>query len=535
VEVEVRTILSILPEITLAVVAVAVMVGGAFVSSRTGWITVSVTALIAAGIVLFRQYGPPFSNPEVLATGTFTIDTLAGTLRWFGLGSGLLFTLMIARRAGQDADGELLGMLLLIVAGVMLVTSASDVITMFLALELISIPTYVILFLGRGGRRSAEATAKYFYLSVLSSSFFLMGLALIYGITGSTSLVGIGESFAAETTVVRPALLALILIVGSLGFKIAAVPFHFYAPDVYLATTNVNAGLLSVMPKIAGLLAIVRLTTLFVPLFPAFSWQLIIVISILTMTIGNVSALLQNNVRRMMAYSSIAHAGYMLIGVAVGLFDSDDAMVYGGFAAAFLYLCIYALASIGTFAALSEVEDDSTSTGSVASLAGLAYRRPWMAGVIGICMFSLAGLPPLAGFWGKLTLFSAALTAYRSGPEGRMFLGLAVIGAVNAAIAAAYYLRIVGTMYFSWETDEETSPLGIGAVAAAICGVVIIVAGLFPGPMIDHFRHVQPTRQNMESVSRRGLPSGLVTEEKLAALEPTVMAPVASHATPRLP
>ena len=221
--------LSILPEITLAVVAVFVMVGGAFVRSSTGWITVSVTAIVAAGIVLFRQYGPPFSDPATLTTGPLAIDTLAGTLRWMGLGFGLLFTLMMARRAGWDGDGELLGMLLLMIAGVMLVASAADLITLFVALELVTIPTYILLFLGRSGPRSAEATAKYFYLSILSSGFFLMGLVLIYGLTGSTNLAAIGQSLASlgtEASLVRPALLAMVLIVASLGFKIdgGAVP-----------------------------------------------------------------------------------------------------------------------------------------------------------------------------------------------------------------------------------------------------------------------------------------------------------------------
>ena len=325
------------------------------------------------------------------------------------------------------------------------------------------------------------------------------------------------------------------LIVASLGFKITAVPFHFYAPDVYMATTNLNAGLLAVVPKIAGFLALFRLTTLLVPLFPDFAWQLMVILSILTMTIGNVSALLQKNVRRLMAYSSIAHAGYMLIGVAVGLFSDNEGLVYGGFAAAFLYLVVYGLASIGTFAALGEVEDDETATGSVASLAGLAYRRPWMAGAIGICMFSLAGLPPLAGFWGKLTLFSSALTAYRSDPAGSMFLVLAIVGVVNAAIAAAYYLRIVGAMYFDKAHSQDTSTVGVGAVAAVICGVAVVVAGLFPGPMVDHFRRVGPAQFSARVAELSEVESGSGGDDVLAIVNPTIMAPTGPHATTRLP
>ena len=172
-EVEARTILSILPEITLAVTAVLVMVGGAFVRSNTGWITVCITAIVAAGILLFRQYGPPFSDPASLVTGSLVIATLAGTLRWVGLGFGLLFTLMMARRAAKDGDGELLGMLLLVVAGVMLVASAADVITMFLALELITIPTYV--FAVPGAQRIALGRS---HGQVLLSQYLVVGLLL---------------------------------------------------------------------------------------------------------------------------------------------------------------------------------------------------------------------------------------------------------------------------------------------------------------------------------------------------------------------
>jgi NADH-quinone oxidoreductase subunit N len=331
-----------------------------------------------------------------------------------------------------------------------------------------------------------------------------MGLALLFGLTGAIRLDEIGASTAglAASQAVRPALLALVLIVAALSFKITAVPFHYYAPDVYLATSNLNAGLLSVIPKVAGLVALVRLTALLAPVFPDFGWQLIVIISILTMTIGNLGALLQKNMRRLMAYSSIAHAGYMLIGVAVGLYGADQTLAYGGFSAAFLYLFVYAVASIGAFAALTEVETgEGTSadqvgkaeTGAVTELAGLSRQRPWMAAAIGICMFSLAGLPPLAGFWGKLALFSSALTAYRSGAGNNWFLILAVVGVLNAAVAAAYYLRVISVIYFEEGIVPSRRQVSIPSVAAVIGGLAVVVIGLFPGNLVESFRRVGPS------------------------------------------
>ncbi len=286
----------------------------------------------------------------------------------------------------------------------------------------------------------------------------------------------------------------MIFLLAGLGFKITAVPFHFYAPDVYLATTNVNAGLLAVIPKIAGLLVIARLMPAFSPVFPELNYKLMIVISLLTMTIGNIGALLQTNFRRMMAFSSVAHSGYMLIGIAVGLSGAGSAVAYDGFSAAQFYLLIYGFASLGAFAVICEVDSADCSPGSVAELRGLADGVLGWPAAMAICMFSLAGLPPLAGFWGKLTLFSSALTAYRQLGESSWFLVLAVVGVLNAAVAAAYYLRVVGAVYFDDRgrgSESEQSGFGLSAIAAIVCGLLVVIGGLSPGRMIEYFQQIE--------------------------------------------
>jgi NADH-quinone oxidoreductase subunit N len=388
----------------------------------------------------------------------------------------------------------------------MLVAAARDLITLFLGLELISIPTYVLLILGRRDAASEEATVKYFFLSILSSALLLYGFSFLYGLAGSTRLDAIalraaegGGAFSGEVL----AMLALALVVGGLGFKLAIVPFHFYAPDVYQGTTNLNAGLLAVVPKLAGLAALVRLLAALLPAVSGMGWLLCLILAMATMTLGNVVALWQVNIRRLLAYSSIAHAGYMLIGVAVWLAAQEfggDSTIFAnvgqaGLGATWLYMVVYVVASLGTFAALVYLGSEGRHVDEVEQLSGLSRTRGPVAAAIAVFMFSLAGIPPLAGFWGKLGLFNSALTvastqATFGGLSVRTwFLALAIVGVLNAAISAAYYLRVVAVMYFS--AKESTGELSRGeggggaAWATAFCAVTVFALGLFPGPLVQ--------------------------------------------------
>ncbi len=503
-----NTLTLLLPETILVVAAAIIIVGGTFNRSRSVWVGTSLVSFLLAGFTLFAQRAT-FAGSGLAESGPVLLDMFGGTMRWVALGLGLLFILTIARSTNRILTSEAIGMVMLVFAGLMLACWAGNFVLLFLGLELISIPTYVLLFIGRRDDGSAEATVKYFFLSLLSSAIFMFGVTLLFGITGSMDLTQIRSYFASAGAGGGPAgslvLMAVIFLFGGLGFKIAAAPFHFYAPDVYQSTTNANAGLLAVVPKIAGMVALIRLAVVLFPTGLTFGWQLALVMSAVTMTIGNICALWQNNIRRLMAYSSIAHAGYMLIGLAVGMASTGkESVVYSGFSASLLYLVIYAFASLGTFAVLCEVSggDDESQIDSVSQLAGMAKRRPWMAGAMAIFMFSLAGIPPLAGFWGKMTLFTGALstanTADTIGAGASWFMALAIVGVLNAAIAAAYYLRIVGVTYFGEvETgDAETElapprrPLGTAAVAASICALIILIAGLMPGIAVERFNKI---------------------------------------------
>jgi NADH-quinone oxidoreductase subunit N len=357
----------------------------------------------------------------------------------------------------------------------------------------------VLLFTGRRDRASGEATMKYFYLSILSSALLLYGFSFLYGL-GKTTLIsgtplvpGIREALAASLAgnpLAPLAPLALVLVIAGLGFKLAIAPLQFYAPDVYQGTTSGNAGLLAVAPKIAGIAALIRLVVVAMPATSEFAWQLALILAILTMTIGNVCALWQSNIRRLMAYSSIAHGGYLLIGLAAAAAASAAAQsgYRGGITAMLFYVLVYALATMGMFAALAYLGSSRRDVNDVNELAGLARSQPAVAAAIAVFMFSLAGLPPLAGFWGKLNLFGSAIELATAAPGGlsRWFAILALAGAVNAAIAAAYYLRVVAVMYFQPAEQPVAAAGGPTArVAALFCAALVVATGAWPGQLLN--------------------------------------------------
>lgn len=526
--VEWKTIELLWPEVILILAASTMFVAGAFTRSRAWWTIVSLVCYGFAAVALATLFDPPWSwDQGSLLSGPVLIDPLSLGLRWLAVLMGFVLTLVTARLADQDLAAEFFGSLMLVVTGVMLAASANDLVLLFLGLELISIPTYVLLFLGRRDRASGEATMKYFYLSILAVSLLLYGFSFLYGISGTTLIAGtaehpgIREAFAAlqpagtDNPLKALAPLAVVLVIAGLGFKLTVAPLQFYAPDVYQGTTNANAGLLAVAPKIAGVAGMIRLLVVAMPSSAEFIWQLALVLSILTMTIGNICALWQNNFRRLMAYSSIAHGGYLLIGLAAAAAatTSGNPELRGGMAAMLFYVLVYALATLAAFAALAFLGGTRREINGVDELAGLARSQPAMAAVIAVAMFSLAGIPPLAGFWGKLTLFGSAVqlaTTSAAGGLSLWFTVLAVIGVLNAAIAAAYYLRVVAVMYFQPATQEVPAAGGRPAwVAAVLCATLVIGSGILPGRLIE-------AASDAEKVARGKTPE-VVSEVALAS------------------
>ncbi len=496
----IETVRLLTPELIVVLAATLIYVGGAFLPHRKLWLATALLALLAAAGSLVGQYDrlfwPAGAHEPILAAaipGPLAADMLGQYVRLLALVVGGVFVLTASRPRNESLAAEFLGTLLLAVAGVMLVGGARELVMLFLGLELISVPTYVLLFLGRRDGASAESAAKYFFLSILSSGITLYGFTFLYGIAGSTDLAQLRDvmaGYVASGAAVPPfAVLALVLLFAGLGFKIAAVPFHFYAPDVYQGTTHGNAGVLSVLPKIAGIAALVRTASAALPGAEDTAVRIALVLSLLTMTLGNVTALWQNNLRRLFAYSSIANAGYLLIGLAAasaarqaGLAEID------GVGASLFYLAAYAFAAAGTFAAFAYLGGRGDAVETIDELAGVGRAQPLVAALLAVFMFSFAGLPPLAGFWGKFALFSAAVKVGTADPAATKltawFLVLAVAGMVNAAVAAAYYLRIVAVMYFR-DADRPLPADGAAGpkFAAVLCGLLVLVFGLGPGTL----------------------------------------------------
>ena len=490
-----ETLWRLTPEIVLITAAVVIYLGGAFFNAQRLWRWIAGGGIALAALALWTQHGRPYTG------GPLVIDPLAVYVRWLALAAGGLLVLAASRPLADGGTPDYLGSLLLTIAGLMLVAGSGDLVLWFVGLELISIPTYILLYLGRRDAASQEAAAKYFFLGVLASAILLYGFSFLYGTAGSTQLAAIRQALLTPSDLPpgfdRLARLALVLIFAGLGFKIAAVPFHFYAPDVYQGTTYANAALLSVVPKAAGLVALLRIVAISMPGMEPHGWRIALLLAVLTMTVANLTALWQDNLRRLLAYSSIAHAGYMLIGLAVGLAGQQAPSLWDGLGALLFYLCVYAAATIGTFAALAYLGRDGRPLEAIDELAGLGRTRPLTAAVLAIFMFSLAGVPPLAGFWGKLAVFGSALTvdAGAAAEVSRQpwFVALAILGVLNAVVAAVYYLRIVGVMYFRTPLATPKAEGGAGAWSAAMaCAVLVVAIGLFPGPLLRESGRASP-------------------------------------------
>jgi NADH-quinone oxidoreductase subunit N len=538
--VESKTISLLGPEIILMLGATILFLLGAFRAGR-GQLVATLIAY-AGGAVALACYGSPW-NAQSTLSGPLVIDPMSLGLRWIALLAGVIFTLAGSRRDVELA-AEFQGSLMLVICGSMLASSANELVLLFLGLELISVPTYVLLFLGRRDRASAEATMKYFYLSLLASALLLYGFAFLYGISGTTVIVGSGnisgireafllqggrESLAGEvlpSAIItaakdsRPLFalspLALVLITAGFGFKLAAAPFQFYAPDVYQGTTNANAGVLAVIPKLAGVAGLLRLGLLVIPgteaAEKAFAWQLPLVLAVLTMTIGNICALWQKDIRRLLAYSSIAHGGYLLIGlsVAAASMSSGSHQADGGAGGMLFYVLVYALATMGTFCTLAYLGSSRRELSGVEELAGLARHQPLAAAALAIFMFSLTGIPPLAGFWGKLTLFGSAiqLSAAQQTSNTTLslwFVGLAIAAALNAAIGAAYYLRIIGVMYFqSPGTPPPAAGGKLALVGGVLCALLVIGSGMFPAQIVGLSLRAEQKLVEQAPAARKG-------------------------------
>jgi NADH-quinone oxidoreductase subunit N len=492
-----RTVLVLLPEIVLALSAAAIMVAGPFFrQGRSLWAGLSGLAILGSLIALFAISG---ADTDAFAYGAVALnDPLSFYARFAFLVTGLVLLGLAHNQVGDDRSAEFFGALLFVIAGSMIVSTANELIFLFVGLELVSIPTYLLLYLPKRDRQTQEAVTKYFFLSVFSSALLLFGFAYLYGLTGVSNLKALaflmnqGEGVMSSGNVAF-GLIAVVFITAGLGFRVAAVPFHFYAPDVYQGAPTVVTALLAWIPKGIGFVAMIRALTAIVsvgdPILSERAILLAWVIAALTLVLGNTVALVQTDLKRLFAYSSIAHAGYLMIGVAAAFSRVENPAevgAYTGTEGILFYLAAYALMTLGAFGVILYLDSVGERAETIDDLSGLSRTRPLLCLAMTLCLFSLAGVPPLAGFWGKFTIFAAAWTAepIEGIPSLRL---LAVIGVINAAIGAYYYLRIVAAMYYGTPA-ERTSAGQVRApwpttLAVGFCAILSLLFGLIPGPI----------------------------------------------------
>jgi NADH-quinone oxidoreductase subunit N len=494
----------IVPEIILVAGACVLFLGATFRSERRLWTSVSLLFLAVAAVALAytnlpesgylpdRPNGASATNASV-----FVLDRLALVVKWLALVGGAVLALLSWNEVPDRQAGEYHACLLIIVAGLCLTGAANELVTLFLSLELISIPTYVLLYLPRHNRPAQEAAMKYFLLSVFSSALLLFGFSYLYGLGASTNLPRLLDAVtgAGPNSLPGIASVAVVMVIAGLGFRITAVPFHFYAPDVYQGTANAAAALLAYIPKVAGFVALARLLGYVwaghAPAGLAFGVQvpmLLYIIAAVTMSLGNLLALLQDNVKRLLAYSSVAHAGYMLIGLTVASGLGAEGAT-GGVDAVLFYLAAYGAMTIGAFAVLTYLSRPERPVETIEDLTGLSQSHPGTALLMGLFLFSLIGMPLTGGFTGKLMLFLGAFLAPGPADHPWLFRILALIGVLNAAVGGWYYLRILAVMYLRSPIKPLARPQSRPVLAALwACAFVTILLGVYPAPVSNWIR-----------------------------------------------
>src|SRR5215471_17620967 len=456
----------ILPELVLTGGALIVLIADVLLprgSKALGWITLVVIGATLASLT-------PFTSTHVeVAHGLLAVDRFALFFKILFLGAAAITVLISMKylEIERVSPGEYYFLILCATLGMMILAGGIDLISIFIGLETMAVAFYILTGFIKPNPRSNEAAVKYFLLGAFSVGILLYGMSLMYGLSGTTGLRAMATAFVGQERDLR-LILAVILVVAGVGFKIAAVPFHMWAPDVYEGAPTPVTAFLSVGSKAASFAMLLRI---FLEGLPSMSadWRLLFeALAIVTMTVGNLAALTQSNIKRMLAYSSIAHAGYLLIGIVAA-----GAGYSRGVTAALIYLFIYAFMQLGAFAVIILMRRQDVIGDELKDLSGLSSRRPAAAFAMLLFMLSLGGIPPTAGFMGKFWLFGAAIEAG--------YVWLAVIGVLNSAISLYYYIRVVVFMYLKKDvtgSEPAFSPSLTLALTAAV--VATIVLGVYP-------------------------------------------------------
>ena len=463
-----------LPELWLACGGMALLMMGVFLP-RNATTTVMILSVVAVAVAmaLLWVFEP---DPGIAYGGLFVNDAFTFFMKSLVLIGSLLTIVMSIGYAQRESMNRFEFPILMVFAtlGMLMMVSANDLISLYLGLELQSLSLYVMAAFRKDTLRSSEAGLKYFVLGALSSGMLLYGSSLVYGFSGTTNFTELGAIFAqtaaSEESISLGVIVGITFVIAGLAFKISAVPFHMWTPDVYEGAPTAVTAFFANAPKIAAMALIIRV--LMGPFGGlAGEWQQIVIfISIASMLLGAFAAINQTNIKRLMAYSSIGHVGYMLVGLAAGTEAGVRGMV--------IYLAIYLMMNVGTFACILSMRRSEGMVEGIEDLKGLSKTHPYMASALMFFMFSMAGIPPLAGFFGKLYIFLAAIQAE--------LYGLATIGVLSSVVGAFYYLRIVKLMYFDEPSEAFERPLGREmTVILAVTALFVACFAVIVSPVVD--------------------------------------------------
>jgi NADH-quinone oxidoreductase subunit N len=460
----------LLPPEWKALNAFTALAGLGFAAASVHKIQRSYEALEAAGEAV-----APFTG----FMGTLVVDGLAIYFFYLFLAGAAIAVLMSVRYLEIEGEhnGEYYALMLFAVVGMMALAAGNDIVVLFIGLELMSLATYVLVGYLRSDRRSNEGALKYLLLGAFSTGIFAYGLSLLYGLTGSTKLPQIASALSAHMAQFPNdpiAIVALLAVMAALFFKVAAAPFHQWAPDAYEGAPTCITGFMSVAVKAGAVALILRLLLDGIYPMRELYLPLVIFVAVATMVVGNLAAITQTNLKRLLAYSSIAHVGYMLLGLVPGTMEAPSVRGVQGI---LIYLLVYTFMNLGAFAVITALRRRGTAGDEMDDIAGLYFRAPTHALLMLVFLLSLAGIPPLAGFWGKWYIFLALI-------EGGHYV-LAVIAVLYVAVAVYYYLRVANAMFMREPLDEAPVTRSVGMSAAlAVTAVATLAIGVYPEPFI---------------------------------------------------
>ena len=463
-------LLSVAPVLIISVWAILLLLLDLFITNKGLTASLAAAGVAAALVVVIARFG----SDQVAFSGMVVADTFSDFLQIV-----ILITAMLGIAVAYDylrrmnmERGEYYTLMLFTVAGMLLMSLAGDLILIFLAIELLSVPLYVLSGFARPEKGSEEAAMKYFILGAFSSAFLVYGIALIFGSTGTTNMAGVAASIAGNHANLTLLTIAIPMLLVGLGFKVAAVPFHMWTPDVYQGAPSAAVAFMSVGAKVAGFAALLRIFVSALPeLSPAWG-PVVVAVSAATMIWGNVAAIAQSNIKRMLAYSSIAHAGYILMALAAA---ADPGVSEEAVSAALFYLFAYLFSNLGAWTVVLALERSEGRGLLIEDYAGLGRRRPALALAMAIFMLSLIGVPPTVGLIGKFLLFRVTIDAG--------LMGLAIVGVVTSLISAYFYLGVVIKMYMG-TGDPESRSEGWLNRSAGLTALVTFLLGVLPGPIL---------------------------------------------------